>query len=226
MAGRDEPTEGVEPPGGDDHSPRADPTHAAAGGTRARLDQRDLRHRCQPGAQRLDRQQAQRQHADLPVGLVLQARRRRRAQPQGPHRPDPGRDRQHDQLRTTGASTSRPLPARQHHIIIRGFTVDGGNTATGTTGAAAAISEQINGAVVLAGSDFVEFDRVTWDRLDGFGIILSSTAARSGRRTSRSTTRPSAVARWASPSSPAGGSRSCATHHRLGLHRDRPRARP
>ncbi len=59
------------------------------------------------------------------------------------------------------------------HITFRGFTVDGGNTATGTTGAAAAVNEGLSGAMVRSGSDFVEFDHVTWDRLHGFGILTT-----------------------------------------------------
>jgi hypothetical protein len=79
------------------------------------------------------------------------------------------------QLRTSGASnfSSGFFLQDSDHITIRGFDVDGGNTATGTTGAAAAVNEHINAAVVRAGSSFVEFDRVNWDRLHGFGIILS-----------------------------------------------------
>ena len=79
------------------------------------------------------------------------------------------------QLRTSGASnfSSGFFLQDSDHITIRGFKLDGGNTATGTTGAAAAVDEHINGAVVRAGSDFVEFDHVTLTRLYGFGIILS-----------------------------------------------------
>ena len=79
------------------------------------------------------------------------------------------------QLRTTGASnfSSGFFLQDSDHIIIRGFTVDGGNTTTGTTAAVSGINERINGAVVRAGSDFVEFDHVSWDRLHGFGVILS-----------------------------------------------------
>ena len=78
------------------------------------------------------------------------------------------------QLRTTGATnfSSGFFLQDSDHIIIRGFTVDGGNTATGTTGAAAAVNEHINGAMVRAGSNFVEFDHVTFNRLHGFGIFL------------------------------------------------------
>ena len=112
------------------------------------------------------------------------------------------------QLRTTGASSFSTglFVENSDHITFRGFTVDGGNTATGTTGAAAAVDEGLSGAMVRSGSDFVEFDHVTWDRLHGFGILTTIySVAGSGRRTSPSTTAPSAVARWAWPSSPAGG---------------------
>lgn len=79
------------------------------------------------------------------------------------------------QLRTTGASnfSSAFFLQQSDHITIRGFAVDGGNTATGTTAAGSAVNEHINGAAVRAGCDFVEFDHVSWDRLRGFGVILS-----------------------------------------------------
>ena len=80
------------------------------------------------------------------------------------------------QQRTTGASnfSSAFFLQNSKHITIRGFAVDGGNAATGTTGAAAAINEHINGAVIRAGCSFVEFDHVNWNRLRGFGILISA----------------------------------------------------
>ena len=77
------------------------------------------------------------------------------------------------QLRTTGASnfSAGLFVQNSDHITFRGFSVDGGNTATGTTGAAAAVNESKSGAMVRSGSDFVEFDHVTWNRLYGFGIL-------------------------------------------------------
>jgi hypothetical protein len=79
------------------------------------------------------------------------------------------------QQRTSGATnfSSAFFLQNSTHITIRGFAVDGGNAATGTTGAAAAINEHLNGAVIRAGCSFVEFDHVNWDRLYGFGILLS-----------------------------------------------------
>jgi len=79
------------------------------------------------------------------------------------------------QLRTTGASGFSAAFFLQNstRITIRGFTVDGGNTATGTTGAAEAVNERLNAAVIRAGSSFIEFDHVTWDRLYGFGLLIS-----------------------------------------------------
>jgi hypothetical protein len=79
------------------------------------------------------------------------------------------------QLRTTGESnfSSAFFLQDSDHITIRGFKVDGGNTKTGTTGAASAIDEHINGAAVRAGSSHIEFDRVKWDRLRGFGVFIS-----------------------------------------------------
>ena len=79
-------------------------------------------------------------------------------------------------LRTNGVSnrSSAFFLQDSRHITIRGFTVDGGNEATGTTGAEAAFHEQMNGAVVRAGSAFVEFHGVTWDRLYGFGVFVGA----------------------------------------------------
>ena len=80
------------------------------------------------------------------------------------------------QLRTTGVSTFSSAFFMQNstYITIRGFAVDGGNTATGTTAAAAAVNERMNAAVIYTGSKFIEFDRVSWDRLRGFGVLISS----------------------------------------------------
>jgi hypothetical protein len=78
-------------------------------------------------------------------------------------------------LRTNGASnlSSAFFLQASSHITIKGFTVDGGNTATGTTGAKSAINEHKNGAVVRAKSAYVTFSGVTWDRLYGFGVLIS-----------------------------------------------------
>ncbi len=78
-------------------------------------------------------------------------------------------------LRTNGASnlSSAFFLQASSHITIKGFTVDGGNTATGTTGARSAINEHKNGAVVRAKSQYVTFSGVTWDRLYGFGVLIS-----------------------------------------------------
>ena len=80
------------------------------------------------------------------------------------------------QLRTSGASnfSAAFFLQQSDHITIRGFSVDGANTASGTSGAWAGLNEAISGAMVRAGSDFVEFDHVTWDHLFGFGVFLSS----------------------------------------------------
>ena len=79
------------------------------------------------------------------------------------------------QLRTTGASnfSAAFFLQQSDHITIRGFRVDGANTASGTSGAWAGLNEAISGAMVRAGSDFVKFDHVTWDHLFGFGILLT-----------------------------------------------------
>jgi hypothetical protein len=80
------------------------------------------------------------------------------------------------QLRTTGASnrSSGFFLQNSHNVTIRGFSVDGGNTATGTTSAGSQVNERMNGAVVRSGSTFVEFDHVSWDRVRGFGIIIGT----------------------------------------------------
>ena len=36
------------------------------------------------------------------------------------------------------------------------------------------MNERLNGAVIRAGSSFIEFDHVSWDRLYGFGILISA----------------------------------------------------
>ena len=79
-------------------------------------------------------------------------------------------------LRTIGVSTfsSAFFLLNSTYITIRGFAVDGGNAATGTTGAAAAVNERMNAAVVYAGCKFIEFDHVSWDRLRGFGVLIGS----------------------------------------------------
>jgi hypothetical protein len=78
-------------------------------------------------------------------------------------------------LRTTGESnfSSAFFLQRSEDIRIVGFHVDGGNAATATTDSDEVLDEQLNGAAVRAGSRSIEFDRVTWDRLRGFGVIIS-----------------------------------------------------
>jgi len=77
---------------------------------------------------------------------------------------------------TTGASnfSSAFLLQNSSHVTVRGFAVDGGNTATGTTGAAAAVNEHKNGALIRSGCSFIEFDHVSLDRIFGFGILVSA----------------------------------------------------
>ncbi len=80
------------------------------------------------------------------------------------------------QLRTSGATnfSSAFFLQNSTHILVRGFAVDGGNPATGTTAAGSAVNEHMNAAVIRAGCSFIEFDHVTWDRLRGFGPLLSA----------------------------------------------------
>jgi hypothetical protein len=80
------------------------------------------------------------------------------------------------QLATTGASnfSSAFFLQNSTNITVRGFAVDGGNTATGTTAAGSVVNEHINGAEIRAGSQFIEFDHVSWDRLYGFGIFIGA----------------------------------------------------
>lgn len=76
------------------------------------------------------------------------------------------------QLRTTGASNRSAAFFLQAStdIVVRGFAVDGGNTATGTTAAAGQINERMNAAAIRSGSKRIEFDAVHWDNLRGFEI--------------------------------------------------------
>jgi hypothetical protein len=80
------------------------------------------------------------------------------------------------ELRTTGASnlSSSFFLQQSTGIAIRGFSVDGGNDATGTAGAAAVIDEAKNGVVVRADCADIEIDGVSLDRLFGFGILVSA----------------------------------------------------
>ncbi len=80
------------------------------------------------------------------------------------------------QVYTSGASnfSSAFFLQNSTHVTVRGFAVDGGNTATGTTGAAAAINEHKNGALIRSGCSFIEFDHVSLDRIFGFGILVSA----------------------------------------------------
>lgn len=77
--------------------------------------------------------------------------------------------------RTNGLSnfSSAFFIDRSNHIRITGFHVDGGNTATATTASDDVLDEQLNGAAVRAGSRFIQFDGMTWDRLHGFGVFIS-----------------------------------------------------
>jgi hypothetical protein len=79
-------------------------------------------------------------------------------------------------LRTSGVGTDSSAFFMQNstHITIRGFAVDGDNPATGTTSAWNYVDEHIGAAMIYTGSKFIEFDRVSWDRLRGFGILISS----------------------------------------------------
>lgn len=80
------------------------------------------------------------------------------------------------QLRTTGVSTfsSAFFMLRSTDIIIRGFAVDGGNQFTGTPNSVGSVNERMNAAVIYSGSKRIEFDRVAWDNLRGFGPLISS----------------------------------------------------
>jgi hypothetical protein len=60
------------------------------------------------------------------------------------------------------------------NITIRGFAVDGGNPATGTTAAWGYLNEHKNAAAVRAGSAYIEFDHVSWDNGEGFGVFVSA----------------------------------------------------
>jgi hypothetical protein len=79
-------------------------------------------------------------------------------------------------LRTSGRGTDSSAFFLQNsqHITIRGFHVDGDNPATGTSSAWNHLNERISAAMIYTGSRFIEFDRVSWDKLRGFGIFISS----------------------------------------------------
>jgi hypothetical protein len=78
-------------------------------------------------------------------------------------------------LRTNGESnlSSAFFFERSDNIRVLGFHVDGGNAATATVDSDEVLDEQMNGAAVRAGTSAIEFDGVTWDRLRGFGVIIS-----------------------------------------------------
>jgi hypothetical protein len=79
-------------------------------------------------------------------------------------------------LRTSGIGTDSSAFFMQNsqHITIRGFYVDGGHPAVGTPEAWNHVNERLNGAVIYTASRFIEFDRVTFDKIRGFGIIIAS----------------------------------------------------
>jgi hypothetical protein len=79
------------------------------------------------------------------------------------------------QLRTTGATnfSSGIFIQDSTNITVRGFSVIGSNTATGTTAAETVVDERINGALVRAGTRNIVLDGITIDRIYGFGILIS-----------------------------------------------------
>ena len=96
------------------------------------------------------------------------------------------------QLRTSGATnfSSAFFLQSSTRIVIRGFAVDGGNTATGTTAAGSAVNEHLNAAV---DPRRLLLHRVRPRELGSPARLraaaLAPTAGRPGLRTSRSTTR-------------------------------------
>jgi hypothetical protein len=80
------------------------------------------------------------------------------------------------QLRTTGVSnfSSGFFLQRSTDIVVRGFTLDGGNAATGTPQAEAAVTETKNGMVIRGDCSQIEVDRLTLDHLYGFGILIAA----------------------------------------------------
>jgi hypothetical protein len=79
-------------------------------------------------------------------------------------------------IRTSGSGygSSAFLIERSQNITIRGFQVDGGNAATGTSSAESAANRFKSGAAIRVGSRYIEFDAVSWDRLYGFGIYINT----------------------------------------------------
>lgn len=82
-------------------------------------------------------------------------------------------------VRTTGGTnfSSAFFVQNSTYITVRGFSVDGGNTATGSATARTVVNEHKNGASIRARSAFIEFDHVTWDHIFGFGILISDDGA-------------------------------------------------
>jgi hypothetical protein len=66
------------------------------------------------------------------------------------------------------------------HITIRGFAVDGGNTATGTTGAGGVVKESRSAVAIRSGSSYIELDHVSLDRIFGFGVIIGADGGSNG----------------------------------------------
>jgi hypothetical protein len=79
------------------------------------------------------------------------------------------------QLRTNGSTngSSGIFIQDSTNITVRGFSVVGTNTATGTTAAETVINERINGAAIRSGNRNIVLDGISIDRIFGFGIIIS-----------------------------------------------------
>jgi hypothetical protein len=78
-------------------------------------------------------------------------------------------------LRTSGGNDASAFFIQgSSRITIRGFSVDGGNPATGSPQAWGYLDEHLNAAAVRAGSSAIEFDRVSWDNMRGFGVFVSA----------------------------------------------------
>lgn len=78
-------------------------------------------------------------------------------------------------LRTSGGNDASAFFIQgSSRITVRGFSVDGGNPATGSPQAWAYLDEHLNAAAVRAGSSAIEFDRVSWDNMRGFGVFVSA----------------------------------------------------
>jgi len=78
--------------------------------------------------------------------------------------------------KTTGASgfSASFFLQQSEDLVIKGFAVDGGNTATGSTAAKAQVDESISAIAIRGDCKRIEVSNINWDNIRGFGPILGS----------------------------------------------------